>query len=547
MTPRSAPPRRPLTDTGSMPIALLLTLVGISLSALLVPMALGQLQSTRFAQDRSGALHAAQAGLDVALGQIRAARTVASPSSGATYDTGRRDRLPCGPLSAGVPGGGRYLVELNYLTADPSGLLSAADPYAAVAASPDRITTCVAGAGTPVTPAYAVLFAWGTGRPTGAVRDAPASRRLQAMYRFRTTNENIPGGLIRVRGGSGVELCLDAGSALPAAGARVFMQPCQDRNARQVFTYNRNLTLTLSSSRTASTPQGMCLQAGTTHTVGTPVDFQPCAATTSVAQQWSTNNVANFMGTTDGVSLDGFCFNVQTPDTPGSPVVLASGYPDCEGVYDNKQTFLPDAAVGAGAAGVDAGQVVNFKLFGRCLDVTNNDPTQTYLIAWPCKQAPDTSHVLWNQKWQLPAVSTDPADPRTPSGTGAIITRYNGVDHCLESPGSTAFGSYPRVVPCPSGTPTGNLVWTVYGKTGAYATSYQIQAGPKPAPGGAGGICLAAADPTAQPAELYENTGYNGPPIGKIVMRDCDGSTWQKWNAPADLLDSAPLKNFGEK
>ncbi len=544
-------PARALSDTGSMPVALLVTLVGVALSALLAPMVLGQIQSARVAQDRSRALHAAQTGLDVALGQIRAARTAApAPPSGSStapvYDTGRRDRLPCGPLAGSVPGGDRYVVEIDYLTANPSGLLSMADPYAAVKASPERITTCIAGNGTPVTPAYAVLFSWGTGRSDGGVRNAPGSRRLQATYRLRTTNENILGGLIRVRGSSGVELCLDGGSAQPAAGTKVLMQQCQEKNARQTFTYNKNLTLTLLSSRTVDAPQGMCLEAGASHTAGTLVEFQPCSTTTSTAQQWSINDAANFMGTSNGVTLDGFCFNVQSPDSPGSPVVLANGFPNCNGAYDNKQTFQPDAAVGAGAAGADVGQLVNFKQFGRCLDVTDLNPNSTYLISWPCKQAPDKSHVAWNQKWRLPAIVTDPADPGTPTGTGTIMTRYNGTDYCLQNPGSPAYGAYPRVVPCPAGAPTGNLIWTVYGKTGTYATSFQIQAGVKPPQGTGGSLCLAAADPRAQPAELYDNSGYSGPVISKIVMRTCDGSLWQKWNAPANLLDSSPLKNFAE-
>ena len=535
-------------DRGSMPIALLVTLVGISLSLLLVPMVLGQLQSTRSAKTRSGALHAAQAGLDVALGHIRAARSPA-PASGTgpapTYDIGVRSRLPCGPVGGAEAGGGRYLVEIHYLASDPAGLLAAADPYQAVTTSPDRITNCVPGSGVESTPAYAVLFSWGSVRAVdGVVRNGADSRRLHASYRVRTTNENILGGLIRVRGGSGVELCLDAGSAQPTTGTPVLMQECRPQNARQTFTYNKDLTLTLLSSQTAPTPKGMCLDAGSPHTVGAPVVFRPCAATTQAAQQWSINDVANFVGTTDGVSLDGFCFTVQTPDTAGSPVVLARDYPDCGGVYDNKQTFQPDAAVGAGAAGPDAGQVVNYKQFGRCLDVTDRNPGSTYLISWPCKQAPDRSAISWNQKWVLPAVA---GDPQEPTGTGMIRTRSQGVDYCLQNPGSTAYGAYPRVQVCPA-TATGSFVWTVYGKTSTYATSYQIQAGPKPAAGsGDPGICLAAADPAAQPVELYENTGYRGPAVSKIVLRTCNGSTWQKWNAPPNLLDPSPLKDFGEK
>lgn len=534
-------------DAGSMPLALLVTLVGISLSALLAPMVLNQLQSTRIAEDRSAALHAAQAGLDVALGQILAARNEAAPAANEMPDTGRRDGLPCGPLTGAVPGGGRYLAEVHFVMADPAALLAAPDSYAAVTTSPDRVVQCVPGRGIPVTPAFAVLFSWGNAAPIGAVRDGAGSRRLQASYRFRTTNENILGGLIRVRGASDVELCLDAGSALPAPGAKLRMQPCQSANGRQLFAYLKDLTVVLTASQVPQMPLGMCLDAPVPHTVGALVELQPCAESVSPAQQWSINDVANFVGTTDGVNLDGYCFNVQNPDVTGSPVVLARGWPNCDaGTYDNKQTFQPDPAVGAGAAGEDVGQVVNFKQFGRCLDVTDRNPSQTYLIAWPCKQAPDARLVSWNQKWRLPAVVDDPSDPDNPTGTGAIVTTSAGADYCLQKPPSTTYGSYPRVVVCPAGAPPENLTWTVYGKTKTYATSYQIQAGPKTG-GGDAGTCLAAANPDAQPPELYDRAEYRGSPISKIVVRPCDGSAWQKWNAPAYLLDPSPLKDFAEK
>src|SRR4051812_29402072 len=61
------------SDRGSMPMALLVSLVGMALSAALVPIVVGQITSTRTVSARAFALQAAQAGIDVALGQLRSA------------------------------------------------------------------------------------------------------------------------------------------------------------------------------------------------------------------------------------------------------------------------------------------------------------------------------------------------------------------------------------------------------------------------------------------------------------------------------------------
>jgi hypothetical protein len=74
---------------------------------------------------------------------------------------------------------------------------------------------------------------------------------------------------------------------------------------------------------------------------------------------------------------------------------------------------------------------------------------------------------------------------------------------------------------------------TVYGKTSSYSTSYQIT--------DSAGNCLQPTDPTVTSPDLY--LGY----ISKIIVQPCNGSTLQKWNAPANLLSPTPLKDIGEK
>jgi len=517
---RSAAQRSPAAagrDGGSLLISLLLVLVGTMLSGMLLAMTLTQVGATRVDTRRVHALAAAQTGLDVAVAHIRAANDGAG--------NGTLSGLPCGPLTGTVAAGGtaRYQVRVDYFVVDPQGR---ADSWIAA----NRMT-CLAGGGTYATPNFALLRALGTDSATGALGTV-TSRELRATYTFQTTNQNIAGGLVHVfKTASSTDLCLDAGSGSPAAGTSVRMRPCGAGGIAQTFAYNTNLTLVLVGSKSVAQPLGMCLAAGTPHAVGVVVQFQPCAATTAPAQQWSMNDSANFEGTADGRTLDGFCFNVQSQNTAGSLVVLGSATAGtCRRGYDTIETFSPEASVGAGAAGAASGQLVNFAQFGRCLDVTEQNVNYGYLISWPCKQAPDPANVTWNQKWALPVAAAGAA-----SATGRITTHPSAGLYCLRSPGSTAAGQYVQSIPCPAGALPANMTWTVYTDTGSYTTSYRVV--------DSAGLCLAPTDPAATPADLYPN----GQKISKIVVATCSGSTLQKWNAPPNILQALPLKDIGEK
>lgn len=497
-------------DSGSLIFALLLSLVGMSLTALMVPMVLAQIQTTRATIHRIHALNAAQAGLDVALGHIQAAND--------GHGVGVLASLPCGPFGGDVSAGGtaRYLVTIQYYKLDPKGLTPAQ------LASP---MPCPFAVGQPV-PAFALLSAQGTDQPVGLPGTVPG-RAMQATYSFRTTNANIAGGLIHVyKTAFTTDLCMDAGSAVPAPGTQLQMQPCLDGSPAQTFAYTTDLNLVLVATRN-SMSLGSCLDADPAAD-GTFVMFQPCEApqAPTVAaqwkQQWSLNDAANLEGTSNGKTLNGFCFNVQMADTAGSFVVLGSGS-SCHQAYDNVETFSPEAAVGAGAAGAGSGQLVNFKQFGRCLDVTEQRVDFAYMIAWPCKQAPDPANVLWNQKWTLPA----------PTGQLTTTTKTGAV-YCLRSPRSTTAFQYVDLTDCPGlGSPPA-LTWTVFGAAASYADSYVVQDGD--------GNCLSPTDPSAPLPDLYPH----GNAIGKMVVAVCDGSTLQKWNADPNILDPLPLKDVAE-
>ncbi|WP_157017572.1 RICIN domain-containing protein [Cryptosporangium arvum] len=494
-------------DDGSLPIAMLLTLVALSLSTLVLDSVVRQTVLARTEIARAEALNAAQSGLDVGMAHIRSANdgTVAGVLS----------KLPCASLAGTVTSvlRGSYSVSVRYYAQDPQG------QPASWLSGASRIT-CAPSQGVARTPAYALLSSVGS---YSAGLGATVSRTLTAVYTFRTTNQSIPGGMIHVyrANTSETDLCLDAGSATPASGTAVTLQTCSPGLAAQNFAYDNKLRILLLSSRTTALPVGVCLDSATPHAVGNPVVVANCTTPTVQArQQWSINDSANFEGTTNGSSLDGFCFNAKFPGVEGSPVVLGSGS-NCRRSYNSTQSFFPDATVGPGAAGPTNSQLVNLEQFGRCLDVTDQNVNQSFLIAWPCKQAPDPTYVAWNQKWTMPANGV----------SGQVVTKP-GAQYCLRSPLLVGVGQYVRVVSC--GTGGAALQWTRREADDSYPLSYTLV--------DSAGHCLSTTDPDANPPDLF-NTGQR---VTKIVVAACDGSARQKWNAPVTELQASPLKGVHE-
>jgi hypothetical protein len=268
----------------------------------------------------------------------------------------------------------------------------------------------------------------------------------------------------------------------------------------------------------------MCVDGGASEAAGGSVTLQPCVSPKTNQQQWSLDDSSKFEGTSDGKTLNKLCLNPQTANTAGSFVILGSLNAGTCGTL-----WSPDASAGAGAAGTATGQLVNFAQFGRCLDITNKDVTWSHEIAWPCKQAPDPATLTWNQVFTIPLV---PANAT--SASGPISTDKSGTVYCLKSPNSTAPSMYVVVATCGSG-PTPDEVWTVYGSTGSYDTSYRIA--------DKNGYCLSPTDQNAPNPDLFAN----GTKTSKIVVAVCSGSTLQKWNAPPNILQSSPLSNIKEK
>jgi ricin-type beta-trefoil lectin protein len=502
-------------DTGSMPFALLLILIATSLSALLTPMVITQLHSTRAETQRVQALEAARAGLDVALGQIRRA----NDGTG----TGDPTELPCTVKGSvgGDPGtGASYTVTITYYIVTDAGVTQGSCPLAA---------------NTPVD--HADLSSIGKAR---------ARRTVTATYKFWTTTENILGGLIPAYPTAGVpDLCMDAGSAHPTAGTPLLMQPCTAGSAQQSFAYNPDLTLMLVSSATSSLG-AMCLDAGSPHALGNPVTLQKCGTSGSPAarQIWSLNNHANFEGTSDGTTNDNFCFNVKNPGIAGSPVILGSGdkvltgnKPTCQQQHDDKEAFSPYPSVGAGAAGPSTGQLVNYSQFGRCLDVPHASPTYAFMIVWPCKQAPDPSTIKWNEKW---AAVTSPLH----TDRMLLTTTDDSADRwCLQRPVSS---QYATLVSCPTsgGGVTTDDEWLMTGDNHNAVTENRIE-WVDPSTGAT--TCLSPNDATVDPYVDMPAKVTADMQISKVITVPCDGSGLRKWNVTTGKSLSLPLTAMGEK
>jgi hypothetical protein len=499
-------------DTGSLPLAMLLTVIGIGLSGLLAATLNAQIAAGRSTAQRADSADAAQSGIEIALAQIRTAKNIATGAGDYT-------KLPCGPFTGAVSGGTAqtYTVQVYYLTAQPP-------PGDATWAQNNKLpcTGTYLAAGKPF---YVLLSS------TGKVLAGQKGRTVNATYTIYTkTRENVAGGLIRLYGASSPELCMAAPAAAPTAGAALSMQACDAADPAQRFAYDANLNLVLAATRSTGTT-GMCLDA-VAH--NDPVVFQQCAPATAPIQrqQWSLNDRGNFEGW-NGSALNDTCFHLTAPGVLGSQVVLHAVANDpvgvsqqdaaCDGDYTTSRTFTPDAEVGTGRAGAATGQLVNFDQFGRCLHVTGDNVAADHMVIWPCTQKPSGA-IQWNQVWTLPAI----VGPNTSASGRIYTTAADSKQYCLLSPGSTS--GYVKVQLC-SAAPAAAIQWTRRGATGVFANAYRIES-TYGAPSGVT-YCLAPTDPDAISPDLWQQGS------SKSILRICDGSAAQKWNALPTILTSA--------
>ncbi len=486
-----------------MPLALLVVTVALSLSATLAPIVIRQIKSTQGYDQRGAALDAAQTGLDVMMARVRAASD--------DEQNGNLENLPPCTMTG---------------TVDATGG-SVKSTYKVTVIYRDRDGVEMGGCAVNDVPTTATI--------TSAGANGAVTRTLTATYVFSTSNTNIPGGQIKLAGGN---LCFDAGSSKsPTAGTRVVTKACDGSSAQQ-FGYTPDLYLKLVNSESSTASQGMCLSAGDSpHKSGGTITFQLCPVVRDYRFQFGLDGSSMFHSTymkaatpQPIASQEGFCISIQS----GS-VALGS----CSA--NNSYTVWYSApGVGAGMAGDATNQLVNYKQFSRCLDVTNKSTGSTYMIAWFCKQDPGAL-VDFNQQWVHPVPvlpATSKSGPIIVNNTTANSNANNGStdnNYCLKSPGTATSTSWVTVVLCKDAATQAQpaLTWTVYHDTGDYGTSYRIM--------DFKGNCL---QPTEQGTGITND--FHGDGTSKVKVAKCTTEDIQKWNAPANINQPTPITNLAE-
>jgi hypothetical protein len=354
-------------------------------------------------------------------------------------------------------------------------------------------------------------------------------RYLYGTYTFRTaTAGNRDGGTIR-DGMPGVSHCIDGGN-IPMAGTTVTMRSCATVNGVPVvgqrFSYQPNLTLALLD--VAGFPDGLCLDAGWPQKVGNVVRLQPCGSATLPQQQWSFNYAASYVGTDDGLTLNDKCFARKTGSSLDSTIVLndmddSLGYGtyQCDERFKGpNHTWDPSPQVGAAAAGLPVThQLVNDAKYGRCLDVTLEDPDQTWEVVFPCKQDPQPRVRDWNQQWFLPEPGTvGPVYSNTPKGP-----------YCLTLPSLSGSSRIVDAKACTPASARANMTWRARGgDTLTYDEAFRVEG-----TGTWAGWCLAPVEP------VWDNTA------DKAGIAPCSGNDLQKWNA--EQVSTARFGGINEK
>ncbi|HET9657928.1 MAG TPA: ricin-type beta-trefoil lectin domain protein [Kineosporiaceae bacterium] len=463
-------------------------LIAMALSVLLMGLVLAQRNPTILQRKYARTLHGAEAGVNAGLSQIRAATT----ANVFGVQQGDRSKLPCGPIAGtvgGETGNVGYTVTITYFLTDPTQQPSSWRSANAL--------NCLAGYGPSETPLFALLSATGTADSQPGMSAGTGNRTLESVYNLNITNANVAGGLIHnFYGGQGStpDLCFDAGSGNPSANAVVSLVTCTPGKTAQLFSYQTDFSIVLNSSITPQNTAGMCVTYDSSKTT---IVMQTCVQSASalVSQKWGFDDQAHFR---DPYPSPAVCILAQSANTSGSPLIANST--TCSQGYSSQWAWAPDPKVGAGNAGPNQNQLVNYKEFGRCFDITGQNVNASYEIDWPCKQDP-TAMPLWNQQQAYNA------------STRQLVVSST---YCVTAPAAT--NGYVVLQTCVAGQ--ANQKWTLSGNTGDYASSYTVLDYQN--------RCLGLGPP-ANIGSLWST----------IISATCTGGTDQKWNAPPNLIDAA--------
>jgi hypothetical protein len=506
--PRRTAWRRPGAAQGDEGAALLTVLLAMlmaaSMSVLVLGAVLVQARPTQVERKAVGALHASEAGVDVALNRIRAATKADALVS--TAVVGDLTKLPCaasGPALSGAvggqPGNLTYAVAIRYYTVDPAGK-DATWRAANAMACP-----------LPAQPYYALIESVGSGDAVPGYAAALGNRSVESVYSFRVGNVQPLGGQISVNG-----LCWDAGNSTKE-GAWIKAHKCDPDNEAQRFSWRDDLTLVLSSSLET---KPLCITADVVAN-STKATLEACDGL--LHQMWGVDDSARFYAYIDG-GAGKWCAQGNGAQAQGMPIVSGTS---C------KDVFTIDQSVGSGRSGSPSasqpGKVmhwVNYAEYGRCLDI-NNWTVSRHLILYPCKQDPLTPELRWNQGflWDGPNAAgvSKISTFAGVSGQDYVLAQAAGAPKvCLQS--SATAGVPLSFAACSTAQPLQN--WVVNRDTGSYWSGYTIV--------DVNGRCLTSGAKTSDTGKW-----------SSVRVLDCDGSDAQKWNAPPDFT-SAERRSFRE-
>jgi Tfp pilus assembly protein PilX len=418
------------------------------LTVVLLSVVLGQLTPTYLDQKTTKTVYSAQAGVQATLAVFRAIGT--SP----TYVYGDPSKLPCtitGNTTGSTTGGNTYAVAISYYSADPTNLTGAALTAVGISCSPT--------AGLTSSPKYAVISSTG-GAPAipGGSPPAHGNRTIVAIYQFQVSNVNIPGGHIY---DSSQNYCINAVSNTTVGSLVKFVPKASCvSNTTSMWIYAANYQIQLADSianPTTAYPNGLCITGpigvypipSASAVASQNVLLEPCqtsiskngSATAGWNQLWEWTGAYSWYGQ-DSTILSGSsneCLSTGgTAALNGLPLTVQNG---CNG------SFIPDSAVGPGAASKATNELVNYSDFGRCADVTNEQIASTNMISYPCKQDPSGQNgFTWNQKWYY----SEPGTGSTSVATAIYVWQNDNsaTAYCLQSAGTV--NSTPVFVACPN-------------------------------------------------------------------------------------------------
>lgn len=504
------------SDEGAaMLTAILMMLILAALTVTVLGLVLAESMPTQQARKNTRTVYAAEAGIQATLSQLRSAQG-APDLTGTVY--GSLAKLPCALTGSVSDASGtlKYAVSMRYYRSNPAGR---AESWLA-----SNAMTCTAGTGTTVQPTYAEITSSGTDASGAGLGAGSGNRKMISIYRFQTTNTNVKGGNIYTFGDA---FCLQATGTTAGKNVKYVDKAQCGQEANQdieLWLYDTDYEIKLASSTLpGNTP--LCITGPTTAptAAGTPATLQTCKTDASRwPQLWSWEGGAHWRGENSAIS------NYSNAYLAGqhAPTSVAAG--DLLYVSTNIGqnypwgSFDPDPAVGAGAASYDTHQIVNYLEFGRCFDVTGEDPNAAFEIVYPCKQDPSGGQYLnWNHKWYY----TEPTGGASSVANQQISVLYlnsTSSKYCLVSPETD--GGFVYLTSACNAAAT-NQSFTRFTDTGDYSTSYTFKDN--------AGLCIGLS-PTKLDGSWTE-----------MNVSNCTGGPDQKWNAPPDSV-KASIGNYRE-